>query len=134
MTRFVSLALSFLLLAGAMIVPVQANKPAGGASTCSAETAQDGIGNEDGDNVFCQIVITAFNVDAEPLIGSGVAYCHHFFPNTPLACGNSAGSMAGAGGASYNVDSVASGTHRLTAWVQMTAGVCGVQAFACGFD
>src|SRR5688572_5419737 len=126
--------LALTLVATAVVAPVQANKPTGGAATCSTETAQDGASNDDGDFIFCQVIAAPGGIGHKAVAGPGLAICHAMQPNTPIACGNAAGSVAGYGGAIYDVDTATAGTHQLTAWVKQSAGLCGVQGIGCGFD
>src|SRR5688572_6456099 len=133
---FAAAFLVFILLSATVVVPAQAIKPTGPtvAATCSGETAQDGASNDDGDLIFCQVIAGPGGIQHKSIASLGLAICHLLQPNTPLACGNAAGSVAGAGGAIYDVDDAAAGNHQLTAWVKQSAGLCGVSGIGCGFD
>src|SRR5688572_4857303 len=96
-----------------MVAPVQGNKPAGGAATCSTEQAQDGFSNDDGDLIFCKVVAGPVN-----------------FRDKTVTRGYASVAV----GAVYGLDTVADGTHQFTAWVKQASGLCGLQGIACGFE
>src|SRR5688572_3523688 len=112
---FVSLFLILALMPG--IAPVQADKPAGGAATCRAEALEDGVSNDDGDGIFCEVVSGPDGLNLKPIGNFGLHWS----------------SFLTAAGV-YNVDTAAAGNHQLTAWVEQASGLCGVQGIGCGFD